>query len=294
MTLASAPFPIEPSFALTRAAVAAGDEEAARWGVEWYLQGLDRYRESGDYLPVSGAFGKAVAAALIESRTPGVKRSFVLQSLRIEALYRKPWGTQALADVRVTIADRAVDRSPPDQLETGLLRLTGDRRLQVVDSWDDSSGRWFNGRVLDDPAGLREAVAPALGHYLRTESWVIGLPAETYFNGVDSTPFQKARGAYLATFDRTATTSRTFAEVSGVIERFDTFAEMAGGLVTVRLAATIATTDAAGRTQRQPVTRHVKVFFGNWIPEVVDEELTPGAWRSGGDLALLEIDVNRA
>jgi hypothetical protein len=27
---------------------------------------------------------------------------------------------------------------------------------------------------------------------------------------------------------------------------------------------------------------------------VVDEEVTPGVWRSGGDLALIDIDVNRA
>ena len=52
--------------------------------------------------------------------------------------------------------------------------------------------------------------------------------------------------------------------------------------------------DAAGRMQRQPVAGRVKIFMGNWIPEVVDEEVTPGVWRSGGDLALAEIDVNRA
>jgi hypothetical protein len=295
VTLATTPISVARTLALKRSAVSPGDEEAARWGIEWYLQGLDRYRDNGDFLPVSGAFGKAVAAALVESRTPGVKRTFVLESLRIEALYRKPWGTQALADVRVTIIDRAVDRSAPDQRELGLLRLSGDRRLQVIDAWDDSRGRWFNERATDSEVGLRESIAQALASHLRMESWVVGVPKESSWReGTEATPFTRARAAYLATFDRAAIASRTFAEVTGVVERFDTFAEISGGIATVRFAATVLATDAAGRTERQPVARRVKVFFGNWMPEVVDEEVTPGVWRSGGDLALATIDVNRA
>ncbi|HJW47815.1 MAG TPA: hypothetical protein VJ726_00200 [Candidatus Limnocylindria bacterium] len=293
VTIASAPFPIAPTFTLTRSAVAPTDEGSARWGIERYLEGLDRYREHGDYLPARGAFGQAVAAALVESRTPGVKRKFVLESLRIESIYKKPWGTQALADVRVTIVDRAVDGSAPDQRETGLLRLAGDK-LQVVDSWDAVAGRWFNGRVPDDAAGLRESVAQAIGLYLRKESWVVGGPVETYADGFGMTPFKTARNAYVAAFDRARTTSRTFEDVTGAIERHDTFAELPGGITTARLSATVVTTDAAGRTLRESVTRRVKVFFGNWMPEVVDEEVTPGVWRSGGDLALVEIDVNLA
>jgi hypothetical protein len=292
VTIASAPFPIAPTFTLTRSAVPT-DDVAARWGIERYLEGLDRYREHGDYLPARGAFGEAVAAALIESRTPGVKRTFVLESLRIDALYKKPWGTQALADVRVTNVDRAVDGSAPDQRETGLLRLAGDK-LQVVDGWDAVAGRWFNGRVPDDAAGLRESVAQAMGLYLRKESWTAGGPVETYADGFGMTPFKAARNAYVGAFDRARIASRTFEGVSGTIERHDTFAELPGGITTARLSATVVTTDAAGRTQRESVTRRVKVFFGNWMPEVVDEEVTPGVWRSGGDLALVEIDVNLA
>ncbi len=295
VTVTAEPFPVVATFVLTRAAVAPGDTDLARRGVQYYLAGLDRYRDNGDFLPVGGAFGKAVAAALVASRTPGVKRTFVLESLRVESVYRKPWGTLALADARVTIADHAVDGSSPDQRETGLLRLGGDdRRLNVSDSWDDAAGRWFNGRIAEDPAGLRQAIAQPIGWYLRTESWLVGLPPETYFDGAGATPFQKARAAYFASFDRAVTKARTFADVTATIERFDTFAEMAGGMATVRVAAALVTTDAAGRTQRQAVARRVKVFFGNWSPEVVDEEVTPGVWRSGGDLALVDLDVNRA
>lgn len=294
VTIAATPFPIAATLTLTPSAVAPADDFSARWAIERYLEGLDRYREFGDYLPARGAFGEAVAAALVESRTPGVKRTFVLESLRIEAVYRKPWGTQALADVRVTIVDRAVDGSAPDQRETGLLRLSGGNKLQVVDSLDVSTQRWFNGRVPDDSLGLRESVAEAIGLHLRKESWTAGGPVETYADGFGMTPFKRARNAYVAALDRTRMASRTFEDVSGTIERHDTFAELPGGITTALLSAIVVTTDAAGRTQRESVTRRVKVFFGNWMPEVVDEEVTPGVWRSGGDLALVEIDVNLA
>jgi hypothetical protein len=294
VTVTTDDFPVLTTFALTKAAIAPGDTELASRGVQYYLEGLDRYRDNGDFLPVGGAFGKAVAEALVASRTPGVKRKFVLESLRIESVYRKPWGTLALTDVRVTIADHAIDGSVPDQRETGLLRLGGDdRRLNVTDSWNEATGRWFNGHVAEDPSGLREAITQPIGWHLQTESWVAGMPPETFWDGAGATPFQKARHAYLATFNRAATLSRTFADVTATIERFDTFAEMTSGMATVRVSATLVTT-GPGRPQRESVTRRVKVFFGNWAPEVVDEEVSPGVWRSGGDLALFEIDVNRA
>ena len=292
--IAETPFAIAPTFSLVRSAATADDEEAARLGIHWYLMGLDRYRDHGDYLPASGNFGKAVAAALVESRTPGVQRTFVLESFRIEGLYRKPWGTRALVDVRATIVDRAVDRSAPDQRETGLLRLSGERGLQVVDGWDGDVGRWFNGRAPEDPAAVRVAVEQPVASYLHSESWLTGMPPVTYFSGAGPTPFVSARAAFLATFDRNATVSRVFEDVTGTIERYDTFADIVSGIATVRFAATVVTTDAAGRTERQPTVRRVKVFFGNWEPEVVDEEVTPGVWRSGGDLALIDIDVSRA
>jgi hypothetical protein len=292
--IAETPFTIAPTFALARSAIAADDEEAARFGIHWYLQGLDRYRDHGDYLPVSGNFGTAVAAALSESRTPGVQRTFVLESLRIEGVYRKPWGTRAVVDVRATIVDRALNGSAPDQRETGLLRLTGERRLQVIDAWDVASGRWFNGRAPDEAAGVGPALEQPIASFLHSESWQSGMPLVTYLTGAAMTPFLSARAAHLATFDRTTTASRSFEDVTGTIERFDTFAEIAGGMATVRVAATVVTTDATGRTERQTTGRRVKVFFGNWVPEVVDEELTPGVWRSGGDLALIDIDVSRA
>lgn len=138
VAVASDPFPIVPSLVLQRAAVEEEDENLARLGVERYIEALDRYREGGGdpaQLGLTGAFRDAVVAGIAASATPGVQRRFALESLQVERVYRKPWGTRALLEVAVTIVDRAVDGSAPDQREVGLLRMVGDRP-HVTDSWD--------------------------------------------------------------------------------------------------------------------------------------------------------------
>lgn len=294
VSLAPAPFPVLPSMALHLAAVTTSDEESARVGVTRYLQGLDRYRETGQGLPVSGRFGAAVASGLASSATPGVTRTFELESLRIERLWKKPWGTPAFAEVRVTIVDKAVAGTAPDERETGSLRVVGDRLLQVFDGWDASTGSWFNGRLSDDPAALREPIANAIGRHLQSESWVPGSAVQTYFTGPDATPYRTARVAYIQSLDRAAVRARTFADVRATVERLDAFAEIGGGIATVEIAATVVATDASGVVHRAPYARRVKVFFGNWMPEVADEEIATGVWRSGGELALEALDINRA
>lgn len=295
VAVAAEPFPVVPSLMLRRAAVVSADEDSARIGVQRYLESLDRYRESGDTtgLALQGTFRDAVVAGLRSSATPGVRRKFALESLRMEQLYRKPWGTRALAHVAVTIVDRAVDANAPDQRESGLLRMTGDK-LHVSDAWDYTVGRWYNGGEKLDPVPFTREVAQAIAFHLRTESWVPGAPAETYFGGTGSTPYADARAAYVRGIDRSLTPSRTFADVTAMVERYDTFAEVRDGLATVLVAGTLVTADADGYVRRAPFERRVVVLFGNWTPEVVDEELSAGVWRSGGDRALAEIDVNRA
>lgn len=55
------------------------------------------------------------------------------------------------------------------------------------------------------------------------------------------------------------------------------------------------TTTAEGTIERARFERRVKVFlFDGWMPEVVDEEVAPGVWLSGGELALEKVDIDRA
>jgi hypothetical protein len=270
---------------------------AARTAVERYLVGLDAYRNRGfdaTQIGLTGRFRDAVAAALKDSATPGVKRTFAVKSLRVERQLVKPWGTRAITDVSVTIVDRAVDGSAPDQVETGLLRLLGDRPW-VVDGWDATAGRWWNGAAPVDAARIRSDIVDPIGFYLRLESWVPGSTSEGWREGDEATPFWTAHKAIIAGLDHAGVVSRLFEGVSATVERLDTFAEAESGIVTVRLAGTIVAVGAGGAVRRTPFERHVKVFvFGNWLPEVVDEQGADGGWLSGGQLALEKIDINRA
>lgn len=299
IALAPDPFPIAATLAL-RSSLAAEDVARARGGVGLYLMSLNSYRDNdnvggGIEAVPAGPFREAVRQGLRDSATPGVKRMLELESLRVDRLLVKPWGTPALAEVTATIVDRVVEGVGQDQREVGRLQLTGER-LRVSDAWDYASGRWFNGGGSVGPKvdAIREAVVPPLSFYLRLEQWLPGSPAESW-RGSEPTPFSAARAQRLAAIDRALILSRTFEGVRATVERFDAFGEVASGLATVRLSGTEVTGRPAGTTARTPFERRVKVFlFGGWLPEVVDEEISPGVWLSGGDLALQLIDVNRA
>lgn len=285
------PIPIMTG-ALVAATIGADIERTVRAGVEGYLWSLDRYRADGSMFPLQGRFAEVVAAGLTASSTDGVKRKFSIGSMRVDRYLSKPWGVPALADVSVTIIDKAVEGSAPEQRETGRLRLLGNP-LRVTDGWDTANGRWFNGPTTMTEAEIRTAIPQPLSFFLTHESWLPGQPVETRFSSIDS-PFMRSREAYVSSFDRTKIVSRMFEDVTARIERFETFAEISHGLATVLLRGTVSKADAAGRTTREPFERRVLVLYGNWAPEIVDEEIAAGVWRSGGDLALKDIDLNRA
>jgi len=295
VSVSTEPFPIIASMPL-RPSFAAADIALARGGVEGYLSWLNSYRDNGltGLERLSGRFREAVIAGLRDSATPGVRRQFALESLRVDRLLMKPWGKPALAEVTATIVDRVVEGSGADQRETGRLRLTGDS-LHVTDAWDFANSRWFNGVPPPVTAdGVRRPVSDPIGFYLRMEQWLPGSPAETW-RASEPTPFSAARAQRLASIDRAKVRSRLIGDVQATIVRFDTFGEIQSGIATVRLRGVIATVDDTGITAHTPFDRHVKVYlFGQWLPEVVDEEVASGVWLSGGDLALQSIDVNRA
>lgn len=292
ITVDGAAFPIETTLALRPAPVNDEATSFVRGGVERYLQMLDHFRATGatnrEALSVYGKFGDAVFNGIKASKD--VERKFAIGSLHIDRYLVKPWGTRALAEVTVTILDKAVDGSLPDQTETGRLRLTGDKMF-VTDAWDYAAGSWFNGTKPKPDAEIREAMTWTLPGHFGFETWVPGSAQATW--GDESTPFWRAWHKYLAGLDHTAT-SRTFEDVRATIVRYETFADIPDGLATVRVLGTAITKDAAGAVARAPFERTMRVFFGNWIPEVVDEQITPGVWLSGGDLALAARDVNTA
>jgi hypothetical protein len=303
VTLAAGPFPVTRSLALRPRAATEEDRAAIRLGLERYLEALDRYRESGQgKLPSEGCagpgclpggqFGAAVAAGLKASADPNVKRKFVVQSVRVDRVLAKPWGTRAIAEVTATIRDKAVDVAAEDQVETGRLRLIGDQPA-VVDAWDVANGRWYNGATASSMRATGPDFTMAVGLLLRAESWLPASPRETTFGAGGETPYQKARFAYLQRLD-TPATARTFVDVRALIEHYETFAEIGDGLATVRITGTVVTRDAQGDEQRTMFSRRAVVLFGQWMPEVVDEEIVPGTWLSGGDLALGVRDHNFA
>ena len=301
VTVDGATFPTVNTFALQLAPLPQS-EEPARHGVAMYLESLDRYRDGGfddTQLSISGPFREAVVAGLKASAMPGVKRRFELESLQILRRYVKPWGTQAFLEARVTIVDRAVDGVAAPQRETGVLRLAGDGRVGVVDGWDGA--RWFNasagvvpGLSMATPEIVRQEIVHPLSFYLGFETWVPGsAPVQWRTTPEEATPFGTRRAARVAAIDRTVITTRAFDDVVAHIERFETFPDWGSGLATARLSGTVVTTDANGRVSRVGFERRVRVFmFGNWMPEVVDEEIS-GEWAAGGQLALERIDVNR-
>jgi hypothetical protein len=294
LAISADPFPIEMTLAL-RESRTAENVAHARTGVELYLQSLNTYRDTGsDVHFLSGQFRDVVVQGLRDSATPGVKRRLELESLRIDRLLVTPWGNPAIAEVTATIVDRVVEGSGADQRESGRLRLTN-ARLRVTDGWDYANGRWYNGIGQRPTAdSIRQSLDQPLKSLLSLEQWAPGSPAQTW-RADQPTPFSAAHAARIAAIDRTQTTSRTFEEVRASVERFDTFAEVSTGIATVRLTGTTVTTSSGGHQLRASFERRFKVLlFGEWAPEVVDEEVAPAVWLSGGDLALHEIDVNRA
>jgi hypothetical protein len=293
VAVSAAAFPLETSLALRSTPVNDEATQAVRWGIERYLEMLDHFRATGatnrEALSVYGRFGDAVFNGITASKD--VERKFAIGSLRVDRYLVKPWGTRAMAEVTVTILDKAVNGSLPDQTETGRLRLVGDK-LFVSDAWDYASGGWFNGPTVMTAAEVREAVTWTTANHLLVESWVPGAAPLTF--GDESTPFWRARHASIAAIDRTTTPWRTFEDVKASIERYETFSEIRDGLATVRVSGTIVTKDASGKTTRTAFERTSRILFGNWSPEVVDEQITPGVWLSGGDLALALRDMNFA
>lgn len=280
------PFPITTTFALKSVPIDAAVNERVRNAVQFYLHQLRWYREDGNVnnLPITGRFAEVVKAGLDATDASGIERTLVLESLVVERYLVKPWGVPALAEARVTIVDTAKDRSAPDERETGRLRLTGDR-LFVVDGWDAANQRWYNDEKTTrlEETSVRRYVIDPIKNHLRIESWAGGSAAESGFGPSQEDPYTKARSAYLKLLDRSKV-SRLFSDVTARIEKLETFPDLPEGLVTVRLMGKVTTIDLQARAETQTFERTVVVAITSSLHTIVDEQVSPGVWMSGGDL----------
>lgn len=266
-----------------------------RMGLTHYLAGLDNYRLTGNAVTVylTGAFRDAVISSLDATKRPDVGRKFELTSYRIERVWVKPWGTQALVDVMATITDTVVAGNASPEVETGLLRLAGDRHLQVIDGWTGSG--WFNGYPALSRSQLLTELDHTFGWYLGQETWLPGTPVQTFYGPGGETPYSRARNAMLQGLDRQAIAARTLEGVTATVERFETLTDIGDGIATVRLQGTVLTKDAAGIETRTPFTRVIRAFRKSFATgpgdfSVVDELGSDGRWLAGGDIALKTID----
>ena len=296
VTITGTDFPISPPSA-SLAVVPPGEFTVAnaKLGLNQYLEGLDRYRDTGrvEHVQITGAFRDAVVASLDATKRPGVQRKFALTSYSVERVYAKPWGTQALVDVVATITDTVVSGNAAPEVETGRLRLAGDRGLTVVDGWNGM--RWFNGISPVDRGKLVVELQQPFGWYLQVETWVPGSQLQPFYAPGGETPFTKARNALIQKFDRDAIASRTLTDVTATVGRFETLTEIGDGIATITLVGTVVTRSATGVETRTPFAKVVQAFrkafaTGHGHFWVVDERGPDGSWLSGGDIALKDVD----
>ena len=82
------------------------------------------------------------------------------------------------------------------------------------------------------------------------------------------------------------------------ISRFEPATFLGDGIVTAVINARLVTAAPSGPERSTPVTRTLRLYRitrdglnANW--QVVDEQGSSGAWLSGGNLELAEIDQDR-
>ena len=321
--IVSQPFTIAPATALIQVVgrYRTDTETSLRSWVPAYLQALDKYRSDPseqnramfDSMHAPGPYTELIRQSLAPwYGPPGVaapKRTFEVGQLAIQHMYAKPWGRVAYIDAALTYTDRvtAADgtTSAVQHVQQGRYVNQGQGFYKVIDGYDAVVSRWVDGEQPRWSALALEAEAPlAIGYFLQRESYV---PGEPYAHGAPPgqrfliAPFDKARNDALLALDASYAkgefTSRRFVDVSVRVSRFEPATFLGDGVVTVVVSGQLVT--AVGTAQRTiPVTRTLRFYRitrdglnAFWL--VVDEQGANGAWLSGGDLALAEIDQDR-
>jgi len=294
------------------------DQVVKAWA-PMYLQTLDQIRASYtnenrllfDSYVVPGPYSEVVKHSLGGLYGPGAtlaQRKLSLTQLTLEHVYAKPWGRVAFVDVYMAYDD-TITSAGTATVEPHVVRVRlvnqGGFFMRVLDGFDTVLGRWINGDFPRYSALALESEAPyGAASVLQAESYVKGetSPHSGFFGFPVDTPFAKVRDGAIKALDdqykRGDFVERRYDGATATILSFEPATFIGDGVVTVRLDAQLVAVDAAGKSRTTPVTRTLRFYritrdgvgAGWWI---VDEQGPTGAWLSGGDLALAQIDVSR-
>ncbi|MDQ2966800.1 MAG: hypothetical protein M3R37_00570 [Actinomycetota bacterium] len=295
------------------------ETELRSW-VPYLLNGLDTYRRDSttsssasvfDSLYVPGPYAELIRQSLRGALAPrpGEQRKFDLGQLTIQHMYAKPWGRVAYIDANLTYNDRitAADGTTSSVPHTQQSRFANQGRglYKVIDGYDPMLARWVDGEQPRWSALALEAEATQMGWFFQRESYV---PGEQYPHAAGPggrflvTAFDSAWNDSLAALDASYAkkefTTRRFDDLAVRISRFEPATFLGDGVVTVVVNARLVTAAPGVAERSTSVTRTLRLYrltrdglFANWL--VVDEQGANGAWLSGGNLELAEIDQDR-
>jgi hypothetical protein len=295
------------------------ETELRSW-VPYLLNGLDTYRRDSttsssaalfDSLYVPGPYAELIRQSLrgAMAAAPGEQRKFEIGQLAIEHMYAKPWGRVAYIDANLTFIDRitAANGSTTSVQHTQQARLANQGRglYKVIDGYDPMLSRWIDGEQPRWSALALEAEATQMGWFFQRESYV---PGEQYPHAAPPggrflvTAFDSAWNDSLAALDagyaKKEFTTRRFDDLTVRLSRFEPATFLGDGVVTVVVNARLVTAAPGAAERSTSVTRTLRLYrltrdglFANWL--VVDEQGANGAWLSGGNLELAEIDQDR-
>jgi hypothetical protein len=299
---------------------ATAETELRSW-LPSFVQGLDQYRtglnESSNRALFESLYAPGPYAELIRqslrvgvSASPGEQRKFEVGQLTIQHMYAKPWGRVAYIDATLTYTDRitAADGKTSSIQHTQQARFVnqGHGMYKVIDGYDPMLGRWIDGEQPRWSALALEAEAPTqMSWFFQRESYV---PDEQYPHAAPPggrfliTAFDDAWNDSLnkldASYAKKEFTTRRFDDLTVRVSRFEPATFLGDGIVTMVVSARVVTAAASGPERSTAVTRTLRFYritrdglTANW--QVVDEQGANGAWLSGGNLELAEIDQDR-
>ena len=292
------------------------ETDLRRW-VPTFLEALDQYRSDPvanqglfESLYAPGPYAELIRQPLRAGVPFDQKRKFELGQLTILHMYAKPWGRVAYIDATLTYTDRitAADGKTSSVQRAQQARFVnqGHGMYKVIDGYDPALARWVDGEQPRWSALALEAEAPTqMGWFFQRESYVRG---EQYPHAAPPggrfliTAFDNAWNDSLdrldASYAKKEFTTRRFDDLTVRISRFEPATFLGDGIVTVVVNGQLVTAASSGPERSTSVTRTLRFYritrdglFANW--QVVDEQGANGAWLSGGNLELAEIDQDR-